>query len=109
VVWQNLMPAFQDAALPENASAQSSLKNALAALALDVPTGTFTSPRSSDVTGRRYAIAQNTQNISSVAFDFSTEPPTLTFEEPGSRPEDRRLYVCSVITNWVRERPRSSS
>jgi hypothetical protein len=99
VVWQNLMPALQDAALPENAAAQRNLTNELASLALAVPAGTFTSARSSEVTGRRYAIAQNAQGIQAVALDFSTDPPTLTFED-----SDGPHAIGVGLGSWVRGR-----
>lgn len=99
LVWDNLLPAFAPEALPEDASAQGELSAALGGLALPVPQGSLESPLAADVSGRRYAVAQNAQGITALELDLGTSPPTLAIEDADG------LHAVQVgLGAWVRQR-----
>jgi CubicO group peptidase (beta-lactamase class C family) len=98
-VWQNLLPAIAGEAQPENPTALTALRDRLAALALPTPAGAMTSPRGADVSGRRYAVPQNSQGISGVTLDFSGPSPVLAIEDA-----DGTHSITVGLGSWVRQR-----
>jgi hypothetical protein len=98
-VWQNLLPAIVGSAQPENPAALTALRDRLAALALPTPAGAMTSPRAADVSGRRYAVPQNSQGISAVTLDFSGASPVLAIEDA-----DGTHSIAVGLGSWVRQR-----
>jgi CubicO group peptidase (beta-lactamase class C family) len=100
IVFQNLLPALRAEALPDNPTAQQALKQKLAALALPLPSGTPTSARSADVSGRVYTTAANSYGVQSVQLDFSATPnPVLTIQDA-----DGPHAIPVGLSDWVRSR-----
>jgi CubicO group peptidase (beta-lactamase class C family) len=98
-VWQNLLPAIADAALPENTGAATALRDRLSTLAIPVPTGTADSALSAEVSGRRYAVAANNQGILSLQLDLTTDQPALRVEDADG------LHTIGLgLGQWVRGR-----
>jgi CubicO group peptidase (beta-lactamase class C family) len=98
-VWDNLLPAIVGEAQPENPTALAALHERLAALAVPTPVGAMTSPRAADVSGRRYAVPQNSQGISGVTLDFSGASPVLAIEDA-----DGTHSIAVGLGSWVRQR-----
>ena len=99
VVWQNLLPAVLGGAQPENPTALAALRERLAGLALPVPSGEPTAALAADVSGARYAIAQNSRGIRSVSLDFAGAEPRLVIEDA-----DGTHSIAIGIGSWVRQR-----
>lgn len=99
IVWQHLLPAVQDASLPENPPALAALTDRLAILSLPVPTGAVSSALASEVSGQRYAVAANNQGIQALVFDFDAERPSLTIEDA-----DGVHAIELGLGEWVRGR-----
>jgi hypothetical protein len=59
----------------------------------------MTSPRGADVSGRRYAVPQNSQGISGVTLDFSGPSPVLAIEDA-----DGTHSITVGLGSWVRQR-----
>ncbi|HTV21016.1 MAG TPA: serine hydrolase [Polyangiaceae bacterium] len=98
-VWENLLPAVLGDAQPENPAALAALRERLAGLALPVPSGEMTSALANDVSGRRYATAQNSRGIQGVTLDFSGAEPRLTLEDA-----DGTHAIAIGMGSWVRQR-----
>lgn len=99
LVWQNLLPAVLGAAQPENPAALAALRERLAGLALPLPSGEPSSALATDVSGRRYATAQNSRGIRSVSLDFAGTEPRLAIEDA-----DGTHSIAIGIGSWARQR-----
>lgn len=100
VVFQHLFGGMiEPEPLPEDAAARDALNAQLAALALTAPEGAATSPLAADVSGSRYAVAENSQGISAVELDFSGELPLLSIEDT-----DGQHVIPVGIGQWRRAR-----
>ncbi len=71
LVWDHLLPALQDTALPEDREAQAQLRRQLASLALPLPTARASSPTAHKVSGKTFQIEPNDEGARSVSFRFS--------------------------------------
>jgi CubicO group peptidase (beta-lactamase class C family) len=85
VVWDCLLPAFQDAPLPEDKAAQAQLSQKLSGLEVPFPAGTATSPLAAKVSGKRYKLDANPLKIQEVSFNFSGAEPALTLRSPAGK------------------------
>jgi CubicO group peptidase (beta-lactamase class C family) len=77
LVWDRLLPAMKDGALPENAAARGALQEKLSRLAVKRPAGKANSPLASRVSGRWYELGDNANGIKAVALEFSARPALL--------------------------------
>ena len=77
LVWDKLLPAMTDAALPENAAVRAALQAKLAHLAVKMPAGKSNSPIASRVSSRWYELGENANGIKAVALDLSARAPAL--------------------------------
>lgn len=99
IVWQNLLPAVRDTSLPDNPAALTALTARLGALALPAATGELSSALAGDVSGRRYAVAQNNQGITGLTLDFAAAVPVLRVEDGAG------LHEIGIgLGEWVRGR-----
>jgi CubicO group peptidase (beta-lactamase class C family) len=98
-VWEHLLPALRDRALPPNASAAEKLQAKLGSLALKVQEGAPSSPRSAAVSGKRYRFADNELGIRTASVDLSGDTPRLTFEDADGKHE-----IACGLGRWVRGR-----
>ena len=69
LIWDKLLPAFQQSPLPENREEQKRLKDALAALTLRTPEGSATSPIAAKLSGKEFRFPSNSQKIESLKFE----------------------------------------
>jgi len=79
LVWQHLLPAMKDAALPADKAADARLKERLAGLALQPPSGQFASPIAANVSNKTFRLANNLLGLQSVEFDFEKGNVRSTF------------------------------
>ena len=99
IVWDNLLPAIVGDAQPEDPAALEALRARLAGLALPMPAGAPSAPLATDVSGRRYATAQNSLDISGLTLDFSGASPVLAIEDT-----DGAHSLSVGIGQWARQR-----
>ena len=101
LVWEHLLPAFEQAALPKNPAAQASLKRQLTALGLPMPQGSFTSPRAIQVSKKIYRCAPNPYTISEIILDVQSSHSILTLR--GAHGEQR---IAAGHGSWERSHAR---
>jgi hypothetical protein len=77
LVWDKLMPAMQNDALPENDASRAALQAKLAKLSVRVPAGKATTPLASKVSRRWYELPPNDRGSKAVALDLSEKSPAL--------------------------------
>jgi CubicO group peptidase (beta-lactamase class C family) len=78
LVWDYLLPAMQEGALPENADALARLRDGLAALALPIPESAASPSPEVTVAGNTYAIEPNERGITSLSYRCTDERCSLT-------------------------------
>jgi CubicO group peptidase (beta-lactamase class C family) len=83
LVWDRLLPAMRDGALPEDQSAHAALQRALGGLRVHVPEGRTTSPLASKVSRRWYAVPPNDRGIRAVALDLGRAPALMVRSDSG--------------------------
>jgi CubicO group peptidase (beta-lactamase class C family) len=99
VVWQNLLPALEASALPDNPAGLSALTDRSSGLSLRLPAGMPSSDMAGSVSGRRYTIGSNNQKITSMQLDFSGANPVLSIED------DAGVHTIQVGSGaWLRGR-----
>jgi CubicO group peptidase (beta-lactamase class C family) len=98
-VWQYLLPALHEHALPANAAGQSKLKSKLASLSLPVQSGTPSVALAADVSGRKYGFEKNELGLVSASVDFSGADPSITFQDA----DGSHVIPCGV-GRWIRGR-----
>jgi hypothetical protein len=69
LVWEHLLPAMKDAALPADEATQKALKERMAALALPLPKGELTSPATTSISQKPFALEENNLGLRTVTFD----------------------------------------
>lgn len=79
LVWQHLLPAMNDAALPADKAATERLKARLAGLKLNPPSGEFISPIAASVSGKPFRLDANALGLQSVEFAFEKGNARSTF------------------------------
>jgi len=80
LVWDLLLPAMQPEPLPDNPASQSALTDTLSALSMSLVQGQDTSPLTSEVSGRTYAVDTNALQIETIALNFSTTSCVITIK-----------------------------
>ena len=96
LVWDKLLPAMTDAALPENAAGRAALQTRLSRLAVRMPAGKANSPLASRVSKRWYELGENASGIKAVALEFSAAPALLVRTASG---ETRTPFG---LVGWVK-------
>lgn len=77
LLWETLLPAQQETALPESSGAQSELEHTLATLSLPTPVGEKSSPLAARYSGVEYELSPNPLGLTCIRFDFGTEDTVL--------------------------------
>lgn len=90
LVWAHLLPAMQDAPLPQDAKAHKALEKRLASLEICPPQGKATSPLAAQVSGRTYRFNKNKQGVHSLHCDFDRKGAVLTLQT--AEGEDRITF-----------------
>ncbi len=81
LIWEHLRPAMKDGVLPNDVAAGALLSERLTALTVPPQTGAATSPRTAEVTGKRYTFHKNQQGIAAVSLSFAREGCLLTIAD----------------------------
>jgi CubicO group peptidase (beta-lactamase class C family) len=79
LVWEHLLPAFKDARLPADESAETHLHGRLAALELRPPAGAESSPLTTKVSGKTFRLAPNELGLEEVSYTFEKGNVITTF------------------------------
>ncbi|HKQ38621.1 MAG TPA: serine hydrolase [Verrucomicrobiae bacterium] len=66
LIWDKLLPAFQQLPLPENKEEQKRLKDTLGRLSLSFPEGAATSPIAAKLSGKEFHFPANNQKLEAV-------------------------------------------
>ena len=80
LVWNILLPAAKDKALPENPQAYSELEQKTASLKLKPVEGDVTNPLAKKTRKKKFAIPTNEQGVKSIAFDLGKKKNSITIE-----------------------------
>ncbi len=98
LIWEHLLPAMGDAPLSDDAAAQAALTAKLGQLQLRTPQGQQHATIAERIGGKTFTIAENTDTIAAIGFDFGLSETTLTISN--GRGEQR--IRCSHGA-WLRE------
>jgi hypothetical protein len=98
-VWEMLLPALRDRALPESPQALDQLKTKLGSLQLPVQAGKPSSPLGARVSGKSYRFPANELGIRTASVDFSGDTPRIHFEDA-----DGKHDIACGAGRWVRGR-----
>ncbi len=77
LVWDKLLPAFNDAPLPEDEAAEHELQTLLAGLTMTLPVGESHVPMESKVSGQWYKFPENDRGIDAMSLAFDGDTATL--------------------------------
>lgn len=88
LVWEHLLPAMSAAALPADKQAHGALSGRLEALAVPTQAGRLSSPVAAEVTGLRFALPENDDQLEAMGVDFDSDNKAVlvirnTFGEQG--------------------------
>jgi len=78
VVWDNLLPAFEDGSLPANPEGVEKLNTKLQELAISTTEGAESSAMAEQVSGETYTLEPNGASIQSISFNFGISPAEIT-------------------------------
>jgi CubicO group peptidase (beta-lactamase class C family) len=83
IVWEHLLPAFEEDALSPDEEGLDLLNTKLQGLAIRPVEGEEGSPDASSISDKTYDIVSDSPSVTAVSFDFEASPPeiTLTTEE----------------------------
>jgi CubicO group peptidase (beta-lactamase class C family) len=98
-VWEVLLPALREHALPSHPQGLDQLKTRLAGLRLPLQVGEPSSPRSSAVSGKSYSFPENELGIRLASVAFSGDTAHLHFEDA-----DGKHDIACGVGRWVRGR-----
>lgn len=84
MVWDCLLPAMKEEALPADSEASARLTERLAALALPVPPSVPAPAIAKEISGKRYLLEENVSGIKSLEFSFSGDTCTVMMETADS-------------------------
>ncbi|MEI7729065.1 MAG: serine hydrolase [Verrucomicrobiota bacterium] len=96
LVWEHLLPAMKNQALPPDPASATQLRQTLASLVLQPPHGQPVPPIASDISGKTFQIEPNDLPARSVTFNFQLGACRFTLQN------DQGDYsiVCG-LENWV--------
>ena len=109
LVWENILPALQPQALPEDPAAVTALRRKLAGLTLPPPAGEATKPLAAKVSGKRYVFPANDAKLESVAVEFAKDRAVIVARQDGREsriPCGRGAWLRGdrLLTNGVAEK-----
>jgi CubicO group peptidase (beta-lactamase class C family) len=81
LVWEHLLPAMKDNALPADAPSEAQLKQKLASLALPPPMAQTASPTAARISGKSFKIESSAAGVRTVRFDFRRNGCTFTLTD----------------------------
>jgi CubicO group peptidase (beta-lactamase class C family) len=77
LVWDKLLPAMQNAAIPEDDAAHRALETTLAGLTVHPPAGKPSSPVARAISGKWYELGENPRGLRAVSLDLTSKAPAL--------------------------------
>ena len=98
MVWNHILPAMKDEALPENPSAAEELTARLASLALPVPANAEDSPVAGTIRNNRFLLEENNLKLKYLTLDFAGDTCYLSLgngETVRSIPFGRGEWITS--------------
>jgi CubicO group peptidase (beta-lactamase class C family) len=98
LVWEHLLPAFGQEALPANSAAEGALRSKVSSLAVPIPEGEASSPHAARISGRVYKFEPNEQGYETVRFDFDQEHCLILIRNAHG---EHRL-ACGLRGDWPR-------
>jgi CubicO group peptidase (beta-lactamase class C family) len=105
-VWENLMPAMGEAALPENEKAFETLQHTLSSLALLPPEGKPSSPMADEISGKHYLLDENDLLWKGISFDFTPDISKVWIQEKAGGQTVLELNCTAGQRLEHRERPK---
>lgn len=82
LVWDHLLPAFQEEPLPADEENYNALANKLSGLSMSTVAGEPTSPIAGDISGKMYTLDENQLAMESMTFELSGDQKSVTFTSP---------------------------
>jgi hypothetical protein len=83
LIWEHILPALGETpSLPPNDDASNELKEKLKTLSLPVLSGNISSPIATEVTRKRYTLAQNSDGAKSIFFELDQNKSSIGIEYP---------------------------
>jgi CubicO group peptidase (beta-lactamase class C family) len=79
LVWEHLLPAMKETALPPDRDAYSRLEETLSSLKLAFPTGLVSSPLAGRISQRNFELDANALGLDQVMFEFQNKGFVVTF------------------------------
>jgi len=79
LVWDHLLPAMNNKALPVDDEASNSLNSRLKSLALSTVQGDMTQPLATTISGKKYSMEENPQGIKALTFNIDREEKSIIF------------------------------
>jgi CubicO group peptidase (beta-lactamase class C family) len=96
-VWEYLLPALRERALPSNADGHDKLLSKLGSLALPAQSGAEAVPLAADLSKKSYSFPTNELGITAASVDFSAKDPRITFKDADGTHE-----IACGFGRWVR-------
>ncbi len=81
LVWEHLLPAFQESALPKNQEALNKLKSRLSVLRLPTYATKTTSPLQETISGKAILFEENPRKISELSLNFEGDICKMTIKQ----------------------------
>jgi hypothetical protein len=81
LVWEHLLPAMKDNALPADAPSEAQLKQKLTSLALPLPMAQPASLTAARISGQSFQIESNAAGVRTVRFDFRRDACNFTLTD----------------------------
>jgi len=78
VVWEHLLPAFEESPLAPDQESLDELNTKLKSLAISTVKGEESSTLAADISGRSYILSPNESKRASISFDFEKATPRIT-------------------------------
>jgi hypothetical protein len=109
LVWEHLLPAIGDEALPADEEGLDQLNRKLEQLAIHPAQGEETSTTASSVSGRRFILEPNGMGMQSVTFDFDQVPHVIKIVSQAGEPSFKVGYQQMEMgrlkgSQWISEK-----
>jgi CubicO group peptidase (beta-lactamase class C family) len=120
LIWNYLLPAVHNDALPADKNAAAALKRQLASVALPLPPKVADAPLAATISGKTFQLASNPAHLSALSFGFRGDHCAVTFKTDTAAYQitfgrgkwaigetDRRGPAVSSLTAYIPGRPLS--
>jgi len=104
MVWEHLLPAMEEDALPPDDEGLSLLNEKLQGLAINTVEGEEKSPNASLFSAKTYIVEPNDRAIESIAFDFEASPDMITIKSEKGEQSFRVGYGTMEMGSMINPR-----